>query len=310
MNQRQLESFLAIAKHGSFAAAAERLFITQSAISARIKELEDDLGVELFDRSLKKVQLTIKGRELVQYAEQISVLFDEIRSKVGTAGAQSGVVRIGVVELVAITWMSKLLAVLRKEFPAVTVEFEVALRPPLLERMRSGNLDMAIIIGEVTLEKCLGQEFASAHLGNASFAWMASWQFNVGNGILHAKDLRKLPLIYQGTESFMNGVISDWLSHPDSRKQHGTSCNGLGSIVSLVEAGVGIGLLPVTQYEPLLKAKKLKILRTEPAGIDIPFSVLYPQRGEANLFARIAELCVQVSTFARPEKSALRTKKI
>ena len=109
MNQRQLESFLAIAKHGSFAAAAERLFITQSAISARIKELEDDLGVELFDRSLKKVQLTIKGRELVQYAEQISVLFDEIRSKVGTAGAQSGVVRIGVVELVAITWMSKLL---------------------------------------------------------------------------------------------------------------------------------------------------------------------------------------------------------
>ena len=150
MNQRQLESFLAIAKHGSFAAAAERLFITQSAISARIKELEDDLGVELFDRSLKKVQLTIKGRELVQYAEQISVLFDEIRSKVGTAGAQSGVVRIGVVELVAITWMSKLLAVLRKEFPAVTVEFEVALRPPLLERMRSGNLDMAIIIGEVT----------------------------------------------------------------------------------------------------------------------------------------------------------------
>lgn len=302
MNQRQLESFLAIVKHGSFAAAAERLHITQSAISARIKELEDDLGVELFVRSPKKVKLTVKGRELVRYAEKSSVLFHEIRAKIGSAVAQSGIVRIGVVELVAITWMSRLLAILRQEFPALIVEFEVGLMPPLIEGLRSGDFDMVIIAGEANFEKFTGIDWVSTYLGTASFAWMASSDFDVGSNVLLADDLRKLPVIYQGKESFMNGLINGWLSHPDSRKHYGTSCNGLGSIVSLVEAGVGICLLPIAPYETLLKKNKLKLLRTEPAEVNVPFSVIYQKRDAVSLFARIVEICSHVSTFTRAGK--------
>ena len=62
MNLKQLEAFLAIARHGGFIEAAERLNLTQSTISVRIKELEQDLGVLLFDRSRRQIQLTPKGR--------------------------------------------------------------------------------------------------------------------------------------------------------------------------------------------------------------------------------------------------------
>jgi DNA-binding transcriptional LysR family regulator len=301
MNERQLESFLAIVKHGSFAAAAERLYVTQSAISARIKELEDDLGVELFDRAQKKVQLTTKGRELIEYAEQVNILFNEIKSTVGSKGALSGVVRIGLVELVAITWMSKLVSVLNTEYPALTVEFEVGLNPFLLDGIRSGNLDMAIIVGELSLEarKSLGLGLASTNLGTTAFAWLASQEFDVGDDVLRANDLRRLPVIYQGSESFMNSAMNEWLSRSGSQRPHGTSCNGLGSIVSLVQAGVGICLLPIAPYAALLNDKKLKILRTDPSKVDITISVLYSQRGATQLFKSIADVCVQVSTFDR-----------
>ena len=302
MNQRQLESFLAIVKHGSFAAAAERLYLTQSTISARIRELEDDLGVDLFDRTQKKVQLTTKGRELVEYAEQVHVLFNEIKSKVGAKTSVSGVVRIGLVELVAITWMSALVALLNTEYPTLTVEFEVGLNPFLFDGMRSGDLDLAIIAGELPAEtrRSLGLGFGCAPLGSMPFAWMARPQLaGLPAGVLQAKDLRRLPVIYQGAESFMNNAMNEWLSQPTSRKQHGTSCTGLGSIVSLVEAGVGICLLPLPPYEPLVRAGRLQLLATQPAGMDIPFSVLYSQRGAMNLFERIGELCVQASTFER-----------
>ena len=301
MNPRQLESFLAIVKHGSFASAAERLYLTQSTISARIKELEDDLGVELFDRSQKKVQLTTKGRELVPYAEQVHVLFSEIKSRVGAKHSVSGVVRVGLVELVAITWMSGLVALLSDEYPTLTVEFQVGLNPFLFDGMRSGDLDIAIIAGELTVEtrRSLGLGFACAPLGTVPFAWMAGPQLALPQGALQPRDLRRLPVIYQGAESFMNNAMNEWLAQPGSRKQQGTSCTGLGSIVSLVEAGVGICLLPLPPCQALAALDRLQVLRTEPVSVDIPFSVLYSQRGATDLFARIGELCVQASTFER-----------
>jgi DNA-binding transcriptional LysR family regulator len=301
MNERQLESFLAIVNHGSFASAADRLCLTQSAVSARIKELEDDLGVELFDRAQKKVQLTTKGRELIEYAEQVNVLFKEIKSRVGADGAMSGVVRIGTVELVAITWMHTLVSALNKEYPAVTFEFEGGLRPVLLEGLRSGKLDLVIVAGELSMEarKSLGLKLASAHLGTAAFAWMASANLDVGDDVLLAKDLRKLPVVYQGAESLSNGIMNKWLLRSNPRRQHGTSANFFSSIVALVEAGVGICLLPISACAPWLNEKKLKILRTDPPAMNIPYFVLYAQHGRNDLFARVAELSVQSSTFDR-----------
>jgi len=67
---RQLRAFLAVARFGSFTVAAEHLYTTQSALSGSIKELENALGVQLFDRSTRRVQLTEVGRELYPLVEK------------------------------------------------------------------------------------------------------------------------------------------------------------------------------------------------------------------------------------------------
>jgi DNA-binding transcriptional LysR family regulator len=75
MNRKQLETFETIVRLGSFAAAAAKLNATQSTVSARIQELEESLGVQLFDRAQRKANLTTKGRELVSYAQTAIDLF-------------------------------------------------------------------------------------------------------------------------------------------------------------------------------------------------------------------------------------------
>lgn len=298
MNIRQLESFLTIVQLGSFAAAAERLHLTQSTISARIQELEEDLGVELFHRTPRQIRLSLRGRELVSYAERAVALFSEIRSEIGNRDSVSGVLRIGLVELIANTWLPRLTSALNDEYPGLTVEFEVGLNPFLLEGLRTGNLDIALIAG-----KAPGPQFKAVSVGAVPFGWMAAPNLAVPDGVLGPQDLRKLPVIYQGAESFMNQTMNDWLKLPNARRQRGTSCTGLGAIASLTMTGMGVCLLPVAFFQELVAAGRLRVLEVSPAEIVVPFTAVFLDREPAQVLTHIAALCAGASTFDCPEPS-------
>jgi DNA-binding transcriptional LysR family regulator len=295
MNNRQLESFLSIAQLGSFAAAAERLHVTQSTISARIQELEEDLGVQLFDRSQRQVHLTLKGRELLAYAEEVSRLFTDIKQKIGSSSSLTGTIRVGVAELVAITWLPQFARSMSEQFPGINIEFEVGLNPFLLDGVRQGALDLALIAGPST-----DSTFASAPLGVVEFAWMSGPAHEAGTGVLEAHDLRKWPIIYQGTDSYTSKAANDWLGLAVSRQQRGTYCNSLAAVKSLTAAGVGVSLLPVDTFADSIAKGELYRLSTKPAAFEMPFTVIY-SKGEpsSQLFERIAGLCVEASTFKR-----------
>src|SRR5690554_1833564 len=105
MTLKQLTTFYWVCRLDSFAAAAEYLFSTQSAVSMRIRELETSLGVELFDRSQRSARLTAKGRDLLSYAERIISLMSEIEAEIGAPESLVGTIGLGATELVAITWL-------------------------------------------------------------------------------------------------------------------------------------------------------------------------------------------------------------
>uniref|UniRef100_UPI003F493D72 LysR family transcriptional regulator n=1 Tax=Cupriavidus yeoncheonensis TaxID=1462994 RepID=UPI003F493D72 len=292
MNNRQLESFLAIVQLGSFAAAAERLHVTQSTVSARIQELEEDLGIMLFDRSQRQVHLTNKGRQLIAYAEQVIEIFSEIKEQLSDDTAVTGVVRIGVAELVAITWLPQFTRAVRKKYPGVILEFEVALNPVLVEGARKGDFDIAVIAGP-----CTDSVFVAQHVGSVRFSWMCSPGFHNSNELLTARELRKWPIIYQGADSYTTEATNAWLGLRSSRKHRGTSCNSLAAVKSLTVAGVGISLLPIGIYEDELKRKELKKIRTNPVELDMPFTAIFAKRAESRLLNDISALCQQFSTF-------------
>jgi DNA-binding transcriptional LysR family regulator len=119
---RQLRAFVAVADTGSFTLAAERLFITQSALSGLIKELESTLGLRLFDRSTRRLRLSDTGRELYPQIEKILHDLDGVVSEVGNLkDLQRGTVRVAVPQLLACTLLPELMAGFRAQHPGVSL---------------------------------------------------------------------------------------------------------------------------------------------------------------------------------------------
>jgi DNA-binding transcriptional LysR family regulator len=291
LNLKQLETFLTIARLGSFRAAAERLNSTQSTISARIQELEEALGVQLFDRSTRRPYLTTKGRELIAYAEKAVKLIADIRVKIGAAQEFSGVVRMGLPEIVAVTWLPELVARVRERYPKLVLQLEVGLNPDLISRLSGGESDIAIVAG--TGE---GLPFKSRYLGSVQFAWMASKALDLPQKIWSAQDLAQMPLIYQGAESATLQLMRQWLGSLAEREPHSV-CNSMGGIASLAMAGVGIGFLALPFYADHLASGKLQKLETSPPSPRMPFVMVYPFRENALIMELLTEFAVQASTF-------------
>lgn len=117
---RQLHAFIAVAQTGSFTLAAERLFVTQSALSGLIRELESSLGLRLFDRSTRRLRLSVIGQELYPQIEKILHDLEGVVSEAGNLKAlQRGKVRIAVPQLLACTLLPQVMADFKALHPGV-----------------------------------------------------------------------------------------------------------------------------------------------------------------------------------------------
>jgi len=142
---RQLSAFVAVAETGSFTLAAERLFITQSALSGLIKELEASLGLRLFDRSTRRLRLSDTARELYPQIEKILHDLDGVVSEVGNLKAlQRGSVRVAVPQLLACTLLPELMAGFRAQHPGVHLRLVDCAVESVMARVFSGEVDIGI----------------------------------------------------------------------------------------------------------------------------------------------------------------------
>jgi DNA-binding transcriptional LysR family regulator len=168
MNLRFLEAFYWIAKLGSFSAAAAKLHATPAAISERIRTLEEDLGVRVFERDSRRVQLTASGQRLLPYAEQMLNLRDAMKKSVQDSSAQTGIISIGVIESVVHTWLPQVLGELTRVYPGITVELYSDSTPRLKEELRADHLNLALLADEVDSDL-----FESVPLASDSMIWVA-----------------------------------------------------------------------------------------------------------------------------------------
>ncbi len=143
MELRPLRTLVSIADQGSFAAAAESLGLTQSAISLQIKGLEESLGRPLFDRSHRPPQLTDEGRHLVVEARQILSLYDRIFDS-SVEGLLTGDLVLGAVPTALGSIMPPALAALRTQHPQLAIRVTSGLSDELAEQLRAGRLDAAL----------------------------------------------------------------------------------------------------------------------------------------------------------------------
>lgn len=305
LNVKHLETFYWIVRLGTFAAAAERLGTTQPTVSARIQELEQVLGVIVFDRTHHRAKLTPKGRELVAYAERVVGMTSEILHRVGNAASLSGVVRLGVAELVSVTWLPALTEVARARYPNVTLDIEVGVMDPLLASLRDGDLDLVLGPGPMN-----DQNIAWHSLGTAKFHWMAGRSLEVPARELTPADLAKHPILTLCADSHVYRHIERWFDEFREPFRFVTSCNRMSVVADLTRRGQGVSMLPRVAYEAELADGSLRILKTRSEAYAVEFFAVLPH-GRFNPMAdAICSLALQLTTFAgrakrkSPERAA------
>lgn len=306
MNFKQLETYYWAAKLGSFCSAAQRLNATQSTVSMRIIELERDLGVELFDRSQRTARPTAKGRELMAYAEQAMRLSVEIQQIIGAENAATGILRIGVVEMISVTWLPALMKLIHERFPSITVELDEALTHNLIERLNQGSLDLILIPGRVP-----GYSTTPVPLGYVDFAWVASPSLGVPDSILTPKIMQEYPIIALSRESYHYTSIEDWFRSGDAYCRRVDTCKSFGVAASLAAAGLGLTLLPPRCHQDAIDSGRLKILETDPPVPRVEFTATTAIGSVQPVARKIARLAAAVSNFCDvpPAKTGRREKR-
>lgn len=291
MTLKQLETFYWICRVGSFIAAAQHLNTTQSAVSMRIRDLEESLGVQLFNREPRTARPTAKGRELLFLVEQLLHLTGRIRQSVGDPRMLTGKIRLGVTELVAVTWLADLVALINREFPAITVELDVDLTYNQVRKLETGGLNIGLIPGPIEVPG-----FAQVSLGSVRMRWVASPVFEIPDEIHATDSLHRWPLLILTRNSNLHSKVISSLGHA-AHPSRINVCNNIGTLAAMAIAGIGLAYLPIDYYADEIESGKLRIIRTEPQLPDLEYFAVYDRRSLEPILETIAEFARSTSRF-------------
>ncbi|MEU6763822.1 LysR substrate-binding domain-containing protein [Streptomyces sp. NPDC046853] len=152
MELRQLRYFLALAEECHFGRAAARLHVAQPALSQQIKQLERELGVDLFTRTTRRVEPTESGRELTGYARVVVLEEERARARMRElATGHAGRVAVGFIGTATYDVLPQVARTVRAELPGITMDLRgEVLAPELVEGLLAGTYDLAVIRGAVT----------------------------------------------------------------------------------------------------------------------------------------------------------------
>ena len=154
MNLAQIRTLIAVADSPSFVVAADHLFITPSAVSHQMRELEQELDTALFDRSTRPPRLNAHGRAIVAHGREVLLGFDALVETARSPGEISGRLMLGCVSGISSDLIPVALANLRASHPAVHVRMQEGLSDPLAGLVRRRELDAAIITELPEIEYC------------------------------------------------------------------------------------------------------------------------------------------------------------
>jgi DNA-binding transcriptional LysR family regulator len=150
INLEQLRTFLTVVRMGGVGKAAQALNLTQPAVTTRIRNLEQSLSADLFDRTGTGLRLTKRGELLLRHAEQFEQLGELVARDVIDPQGTEGHLRLGVSETVAQCWLPEFIARLHDEFPKLEIEINVDISSNLRAGILDREIDLAVLLGPIS----------------------------------------------------------------------------------------------------------------------------------------------------------------
>jgi DNA-binding transcriptional LysR family regulator len=245
---RQIQYFIAVAEQGSITRAAQNLSISQSSVTEALKELETDLGVELFDRHPRGLTITHNGHQFLRHATKILASVSDARTSFsGNKNELSGKLNIGVTSLVAGYVLSDLLARYRRACPGVEVSAIEDNGGYLEHLLVGGELDVAVmVISNLRDRMALQAEIIET---SPYRLWLPMGHPLVSADIISVADIAREPLIMLTVDEIEENT-GKLLSALGARPQVAFRTRSVEAVRSLVATGAGVALLPDLVYRP------------------------------------------------------------
>jgi DNA-binding transcriptional LysR family regulator len=256
VNLRFVEAFVWVARLKSITRGAEKLCLTQSAVSNRIASLEEELGVLLLDRRNPGFRLSNAGTRFLDYADRLLALQRELKNELGSTEQHPFSLRVGAIETVLHTWLIPLVDRLKKVAPRIEFELTIEMTPLLNEQIKRGALDLVFsalpAIGDGIVNDAL-RPLEMVFIGPISMAGKA--------------ELSLEEILDQDIMTFQRGsqphvALIDALRVAGAGDKHVHSMSSISALTSLVESGFGIATLPKVAALRLMNRNRICILST------------------------------------------------
>ncbi|NML30133.1 LysR family transcriptional regulator [Paraburkholderia antibiotica] len=237
----ELKTFIAVSQYGTFSGAGARIGLTQSAVSAQMQRLEEELGFALFDRTGRSATLNDAGRETLVLAEEMMTLYARLSER-GAGTAESGMLRVGAIASAQVSLLADALARFREARPGWRIRVVPGVSLGLLGQVDSGELDLAVIIKPPF---ALPSELEWRTLVSEPFVLLAPKKLARG-GRSWRELLRSEPFIRYDRASFGGRLVDRFLRRARLTVRDAIELDELQAIVQLVARGMGVALIPDT----------------------------------------------------------------
>lgn len=235
----ELKTLVAIARFGTFAAAGDRIGLTQAAVSGQMKRLEEKLGVQLFERTGRSATLNAAGLRTLERAKDIIAKFEAIADPADEDSG--GRLSIGAIASVQSTVLARALVLFRDRFPKHHIHIVPGISLHLLDLLDAGELDLAVIIKP---SFGIPKDFVWQPLLREPYV-LAVPSWIEGDDWLAL--LQEQPFIRYERSSFGGRQVDRFLRSLSVTARESVEIDDISAMVALVGQGLGVALLPMTE---------------------------------------------------------------
>jgi DNA-binding transcriptional LysR family regulator len=263
MELRHLRTIVAVAHHRSFTKAAEELFLAQSAISQQLSRLEAEIGIQIFRRSSRSVELTEEGKVILAHAKRVLAEFDEMQGEMeALTGVMRGTVRIGGIYPFGPYDLYGVLAEYRERYPGVAIHMVEDTQDEMLAMLRSDELDCAFASVD---PDTIGSEFAGTLLWEEEFVVVSELDhpFAARPGLIW-EDLIDEDLIAYRDNSALRRRFESTIGRRGIAPHNAFVCTEMSAVRALAAKGLGVAVLPRSIAELDGPSVVLRPFRPEP----------------------------------------------
>lgn len=250
---KQLRYALAVGEHLHFKKAAESCHVSQSALSTALNELENQLGLKIFERDNKKVIITAIGQDILQRAKQVLLEVDDIYSLAQSQKSPlSFPITIGAIPTIAPYLIPKMFPLIQEEYPEADITLIEEQSKVLVEKVRKGEIDAAILALPYPIEGLLSLEF-----WQEDFYWIVNreLQEKIPSEISH-KEIEQSRLMLLKDGHCLKDHILDVCKLSESNANQNVEATSLNTLIQMVQSRLGSTLVPKMALQQLVEDNK------------------------------------------------------